>query len=141
MRSGVGELMASCYCGRVQLRAAYGAIGAAHCHCGQCRRLSGAPFSTYVTVGANAYTLSGGEHVVAFAATPNMTRHFCGRCGSHVYTSDRQFPDSVGVSAGAITEQSLVRPESHYFFSDKIEWCPVADDLPEFGGESGTQAL
>ena len=25
--------------------------------------------------------------------------------------------------------------------SDKVEWCPVADDLPKFGGESGTEAL
>jgi hypothetical protein len=32
-------------------------------------------------------------------------------------------------------------PEMHYFADRAPAWCPITDDLPRLGGESGDQPL
>jgi hypothetical protein len=32
-------------------------------------------------------------------------------------------------------------PQAHYYFSDRAEWVAIGDELPRFGGETGTKPL
>lgn len=129
---------AQCYCGQVRLQFAAPPKGVIHCHCRQCRRLSGSAFTTWVSFAKAAMAITG--EATSFQATPNVLRHFCGRCGSHVYTLDARMPDIVGVPAGAI-EGELPAPTAHYFVHHKAAWYTLADGLQRFGGETGFTAL
>ena len=130
---------ARCYCGAVALCSEAAAQGVVHCHCGQCRRLSGAAFTTWVSLPKPAVHLSGTESLVAFNATSNVTRHFCKVCGSHVFTEDRRYTKVLGVPAGIIEGQLSLEPKAHYFVSHKAAWHAISDGLPQFGGESGVE--
>ncbi|MFY7864692.1 GFA family protein [Roseateles sp.] len=136
------ELVGACFCGAVTLRAAAPPKGVIHCHCGQCRRLSGAAFTTWVSVARERCTVSGAESLAVFSPTPNGRRHFCKHCGSHVFTEDLRMPQIYGVPAGILQGEALsIAPSQHYFVSHKAAWHEIADALPQFGGESGYERL
>jgi hypothetical protein len=128
---------AQCYCGAVKLLIAAGAKSVIHCHCGQCRRLSGSAFTTWVSFPKLAMELTGQESVAEYNATTNVKRHFCRSCGSHVYTLDSRAPEIVGVPAGAIEGELPKQPKAHYFVSHKAAWHSICDPLRQFGGELG----
>ncbi|WP_407074877.1 GFA family protein [Roseateles sp.] len=128
-----------CYCGAVALDASAAPRGIVNCHCGQCRRLSGAAFTTWVSFRSTSILITGNESLTAFPVTTNVTRHFCRVCGSHVFTSDIRLPKVLGVPAGVIAGAPLTTPSAHYFVSHKASWHAICDGLPRFGGESGVE--
>ncbi|MCI5070495.1 GFA family protein [Acidovorax sp.] len=128
---------AQCYCGQVTLQFSAPPKSVIHCHCGQCRRLSGSAFTTWVSFPRSTLVPSGQEFVSRFSATSNVVRHFCSNCGSHVYTLDSRAPEIVGVPAGAIKGELPAKPKAHYFVHHKAAWHSISDALHQFGGESG----
>jgi hypothetical protein len=127
-----------CYCAAVSMQATAAPKSVVNCHCGQCRRLSGAAFTTWASFAKTAVVTTDGAPLSSFQVTPNVTRHFCPVCGSHVFTSDTRLPNILGVPAGALDGQALNRPSAHYFVDHKASWHAVCDGMPQFGGESGT---
>jgi hypothetical protein len=136
------DLVAACYCGAVSLRASAPPKSVIHCHCGQCRRLSGAAFTTWVSLPREACVVTGTESLAVYSPTPNGRRHFCQCCGTHVFTEDTRMPQIYGVPAGILQEAHLsLAPSQHFFVSHKAAWHEIADALPQFGGESGYERL
>jgi len=137
--SSAHSVSARCYCGAVALLSESAAQSVVHCHCGQCRRLSGAAFTTWVSLSKQAVRLVGTENLVAFNATSNVQRRFCKVCGTHVYTEDQRYPKIVGIPAGIIEGPLGREPRAHYFVSHKAAWHTISDGLRQFGGESGVE--
>ncbi|CAM3917728.1 GFA family protein [Roseateles saccharophilus] len=129
-----------CYCSAVSLQADAPPTSVVHCHCGQCRRLSGAAFTTWVSFPRAALATGSHEALSAFRATPNVRRHFCRICGCHVFSEDARLPTILGVPAGALGDGSPeLRPSAHYFVDHRAAWHALGDELPRFGGESGVE--
>jgi len=126
-----------CYCVAVSLTAAAAPRSVVNCHCGQCRRLSGAAFTTWASFPRSAIATTGDEPLHSFQVTPNVTRYFCRVCGSHVFSADVRLPTILGVPMGALEGEPLGPPSAHYFIDHKAPWQAVCDGLPQFGGESG----
>src|SRR5262249_16288968 len=77
-------LHASCLCGAVGWQVDGGLQFMSHCHCSRCRKTRGTGFGTEAAAVADGFQLQGEEHVVSFASSAELTRKFCGRCGSVV---------------------------------------------------------
>ncbi|MCV2358575.1 GFA family protein [Paucibacter sp. TC2R-5] len=135
------DLLASCYCGAVGLHCEAKPKSVIHCHCQQCRRLSGAAFTTWLSLPREATVISGATNLQQFAASENGLRHFCKQCGTHVFTEDKRLPGILGVPAGILSTPLTSKPSGHYFFSDKADWSFCHDDLPKFGGASGFERI
>ena len=135
------ETIARCYCGTVEVGFDSPPRGTVHCHCGECRRQTGAAFTTWVSVPSPPVLREGAKAAGKFSATRNTVRHFCRICGSHLYTVDVRHPDIVGVPAGAIVEPMQLVPTAHYFVDDKAPWHEISDGLPQFGGRSGVEPV
>lgn len=131
----------ACGCGAVTFTVREAPQSSINCHCGLCRRLSGNAFTTWVSFSTEAFDLSGQERLRSFAATLNVTRHFCSSCGTHVFTADARYPKIVGVPAGVIFGELELQPKGHYFVSHKAAWHAIGDSLPQFGGESGFEPI
>lgn len=130
-----GEPMAGgCYCGAVSFRVEGANREVVHCHCMQCRHLSGAAFTTWVSVPARGFTLAGRDGLTTFEPTPNVCRHFCRTCGTHVYTEDRRWPGIVGLPAGVVTGGAVPPPSRHCYAGSKAAWHRIDDDLPRTDG-------
>ena len=130
-------ILTKCYCGAVALCSEADARGIVHCHCGQCRRLSGNAFTTWVSLQKRAVHVAGAENIAVFNVTSNVARHFCKVCGSHAYTTDNRYPEILGVAAGSVEGSLPAMPKAHYFVSHKAAWHTISDTLPQFGGKSG----
>jgi len=133
------QASARCYCGASALQIEAAARSVVNCHCGQCRQLGGSAFTTWVSYLKSAVQASPATSMVAFQATTNVTRHFCGVCGSHLYTEDVRYPKIVGVPAGVV-QGPVPLPTAHYFVDHKAAWHTINDGLPQFGGPSGFEA-
>jgi hypothetical protein len=130
-----------CHCHAAEVSFDNSPRGAIHCHCGQCRSQSGAAFTTWVIVPGSPALQAGAEAVGTFNATANTVRHFCEVCGSHLYTTDVRYPNSVGVPAGAMVGSMELVPTGHYFVDDKAPWHVISDGLPQSGGRSGFEPI
>jgi hypothetical protein len=112
-----------------------------NCHCGLCRRLSGAAFTTWFSVQKAALSGQGEETMTAYRPTPNLTRHFCATCGTHVYTLDDRYPDVKGICAGAFDGVTLPAPRAEYFVDDKASWFELPHGATCFGGPTGFEPV
>jgi hypothetical protein len=131
----------SCYCGEVSFEADAPIRRMINCHCGLCRRLSGAAFTTWVSVRKECFRLLQSAAMKSFSPTENGTRYFCGYCGTHVFSEDFRNPGIVGIPAGVIDDFGAATLDGHYFVGDKVPWHAIGDEAPRFGGESGFEKL
>jgi hypothetical protein len=131
---------ARCYCSAVRIQFNAAPKSVIHCHCGQCRRLSGSAFTTWVSFSRQAMELVGEASLSEFRATSNVLRRFCSHCGSHIYTTDSRATEIVGVPSGVIVGE-LPPPKAHYFVHHKAAWHAIGDALRQFGGETGFEPI
>lgn len=86
----------TCLCGKVAVSISGGIGSIIHCHCSKCRKSSGTAFATNGFVSSNGFTiLCGAENLRAYEAAPGRARHFCGNCGSPVYSSNQADPSRI----------------------------------------------
>jgi hypothetical protein len=127
-------LEGSCLCGgvRYQVRGKLGPI--VHCHCGQCRKASGASFTTSASVAARDFRFVEGESLVGrFESSPGKFRCFCTRCGSPLVKLVTAKPDEVKLRLGTLDSDPRARPAEHIFVSSKAPWTTITDGLPQRG--------
>ena len=125
------DLEGGCLCGAVRYRAtALDGDVADYCHCGQCRKASGAPVSAWIQVPPDRFTLTRGEPR-AFHSSARGTRWFCGHCGGPLYMTDPE-NRSVGIALGSLDAPARVRPTVHGWFGARLPWLEIADGLPRF---------
>lgn len=127
-------LEGSCLCGGVRYRVD-GKLGpSVHCHCGQCRKASGASFTTNASVAAADFRFVEGESLVGrFESSPGQFRCFCTRCGSPLVKRNEAKPDEVRIRLGTLDSDPETTPAAHIFVSFKAPWTRITDDLPQRG--------
>ena len=138
----------SCLCGDVKFSLLPTSIPGifktvAHCHCSMCRKHTGAAFSTYGEVPAEAVVFEGEKEfppcVVRYTAPENSTiRTFCSSCGSNVmFESPYNHIDGTVELAIALIDEfaegiSCTKSDCHIFVKYKAPWFDITDSLPQF---------
>lgn len=123
----------SCLCGDVTFEIDGKLEAIQICHCLQCRKAQGTPFSTNISVPLAEFRLLTGERsLTQYESSPGKARVFCSRCGSPVYSTSNTVPNTVRIRAGSLNELLGVRPIAHFYTASKCNWWPIADDLPQF---------
>jgi len=103
------------------------------CHCKQCRQAQGTPFVTNIPVAVSAFRIiCGQEQLKSFESSPGKQRVFCLNCGSPIYSSRANVPDTIRIRAGLINEPLDTRPAFHMYISDKANWWTIEGDLPQY---------
>ena len=121
----------SCHCGTVrfeidQVRAL------THCHCANCRKLTGAAFASYAHVEAEKFRFVAGEDMtVSYESAPGSFRHRCKVCGC-LTPGRAPYLTTVSVPAGLLDDDPVARPRLHVFTSSRAPWWTIADDLPQY---------
>lgn len=124
-------LKGSCLCGdvRYELDAPLGMIGI--CHCSRCRKSSGTAYAVNATVDQAGFRLvAGAASLAEFASLPGVTRFFCRRCGSPLYSRRDSTPDALRLRLGTLDTPIAERPAFHFFVASMAEWDFIHDDLP-----------
>ena len=117
-----------CLCGAIRYEVT-GDIGAAgYCHCADCRRVSGSAFGVSVRVAAAAFHIISGtprSFTKAGDSGRPVARHFCGDCGSPLFTLPPLHPDVVFIKAGSLDDPSVVRPERQAWTRSRVDWAEI----------------
>jgi hypothetical protein len=135
-----GSLRGSCLCGAVRYELEPPSRFACHCHCENCRRAHGAAFVTWAGFPQAQLSFSLGEAELQHYLTDTQaTRSFCRTCGSTLFYRSPRWPEEVHVAVGNLLDPLDRVPAVHVYADRAVEWCPIADALPRFGGASGTE--
>ncbi len=125
-------LRGHCYCRNVdyELEEPLGPV--VSCHCGFCRRIHGAAFTTVALIPTSAIRLSQASVAPSKFTTPlGNVRHFCGRCASPLWNQSPADGLAV-VIVSSLREDSQPAPWAHVNVESKAAWFPIEDALPRF---------
>jgi hypothetical protein len=120
-----------CLCGAVCYRATADPVRAVNCHCGMCRRISGAAFLTSVHFPLASFVWTIGEPA-RYRSSPEAERGFCPQCGSTLTMHESVLEDRVQVCLGSLDRAPDVRPDDHVWTESQLPWLHVEDGLPRF---------
>ena len=129
------EWTGRCSCGAVRWRASADPLRVVSCHCGMCRRSSGAAFLTFVHFPAGAFEWISGQPT-RYRSSKNAERGFCAVCGSTLSMHEAVLADRVQVTLGSLDRPDLVRPDDHVWTESQLPWLNVVDDRPRFPNSS-----
>jgi len=103
-----------------------------HCHCANCRKLTGASFATYAHVEKIKFRFVCGEHLInRYESAPGSFRSFCRVCSS-LAPGVAPYLTTVSVPAGLLDDDPKARPRLHVFTSSKAPWVEITDGLPQY---------
>lgn len=127
-------LTGSCLCGGVRYEIA-GRLGpSVHCHCGECRKASGASFTTNAGVATADFRFVQGEDLVgSWESSPGQLRCFCTRCGSPLIKRIEANPSELRLRLGTLDGDPETQPAAHIFVGEKAPWVTITDSLPQMG--------
>jgi hypothetical protein len=100
----------------------------AHCHCASCGRATSSPFTTWIRVSCENFrwTVTLPKRYVS---SPSVTRTFCSNCGSPMSYQHTNMPGEIDIYAASLDDHASFRPQRHDFWSERVSWVNVADDL------------
>jgi len=130
-----------CLCGDVRFHVTSEPRFVAHCHCDQCRRAHSAAFVTWAGFQRDELSLEDGCILARFETVTGATRSFCPKCGSTLFYESPRWEGEIHVALGNLTGAVNKAPGAHVYADKAPAWCPITDDLPRYGGESGTEPL
>jgi hypothetical protein len=122
-----------CLCSAIQYSFSRDAVaGANHCHCRDCQRATGAGSTTFCMVPEAAMTQTGTTRsfTVQGASGGDVTRHFCGDCGSQLYSQVSVMPGFYFVKVASLEDSSWVQPQSAFWGDSAQPWAPPIAGVP-----------
>jgi len=128
------QINGGCLCGSVKYVIPDDLLYAGYCHCSECRRWTGSPFSTSGGIKASEFTLvKGGTCLSSFKKGKSSTAYFCKNCSSIVYGEVPEH-NMIFVMLGTLEESPSLKLQWHIYTDSKMDWYQINDDLPQFGG-------
>ena len=117
-----------CLCGAVTYTADAEPAVQAVCHCSDCQRQTGNPFSVIVAIPRDAFEISG-DTLASFSTTGTdhggeTKRHFCSACGSPLFSDAAVMPQLVFLKAGSLDDASWLQPAVEAWTSSAQPWSP-----------------
>ena len=125
----------SCLCGNVRYEIHGMPRLMYYCHCVMCRKATGTSFATNIFVHAGDLAITAGrDSLKGYRSSPDEIRHFCGNCGSPVYSEAGRRKGIVSVRCGLLNDDPLLRPSQHIYTAFKAPWYEIHDAIPQFPG-------
>ncbi|MDA1193064.1 MAG: GFA family protein [Candidatus Poribacteria bacterium] len=130
------EILGGCFCGNVRYRATPPLRFRALCHCETCRKASGAPYVTWITVKVENFEHVG-EQPLKYRYDREdgkwAERSFCGKCGTQLtYQAQRRATD-VDITVGSLDDPNRYPPNREVYPDEKLSWVDLGKTLHQGG--------
>jgi hypothetical protein len=137
MSSEHGPITGGCLCGNVRYSADAEPVVQGACHCSDCQRQTGSPYTVFVGVPADSFTVEG-DSLRSFATTGDdhdgtTERHFCSNCGAPVFSLSPLAPGIALLKAGSLDDASWVQPAAEFFVDSAQPWTPRFEGAAQMG--------
>jgi hypothetical protein len=130
-----------CLCGGVTYTVDAEPMAEAACHCADCQRQTGNPFSVVVAVPRQSLNVEGST-LASFATIGEdhggeTQRYFCSACGSPIFSAATVLPDVAFLKAGSLDDASWLNPTVEAWTSSAQPWSPRFEGVTQL--ERGPQ--
>lgn len=135
MPKSANKSTGGCMCGAVRYETTGDSSRVLHCHCQSCRNHTGAPMATLAVFKTDQVHFSGDDRK-SYESTPGVARAFCANCGTSL-SWETVFGDEgplCAIHISTFDNPDALTPSAHSFYSERISWFDVADDLPRHKG-------
>jgi len=125
-------VVGGCLCAKVRFQYTGEVGSAAYCHCEDCRRCTGSAFNISVGFDSDKFEITSGaaKEFTSTADSGNvLTRHFCGDCGSPIFTSSVGDPARIYIKAGVLDDPDLVKPVHQSWTGSAVSWSGIKSGL------------
>jgi hypothetical protein len=105
-----------------------------NCHCRDCQRASGGPYSPTVIVPAQSLRIGSGQpkfHKVISESGNKATRAFCLECGSQLFASSSGRSEFIGIKAGTLDDPSWFKPMADVWVESAQPWDCLDPAIPK----------
>jgi hypothetical protein len=120
-----------CHCGAIRYEVSGDPVYHALCHCGDCRRATGAPTVSWALFPREQVKIDGAPK--DYASSENAHRLFCGDCGTSLfYTNETVFPGMVDIQSSTLDDPDTYALQIHVQTAERIGWMEKAHELPQF---------
>lgn len=129
------QVSGSCLCGAVRYTSSAAPVMVALCHCTHCQKQSGGAFSVNVAMPKGALEMTAGKMAVfedKGSSGQPVYRHFCGACGSPIYSDVVATPQLDWLKAGTLDDTSWVKPTVSIWCESAQPWVPQPEGVASF---------
>ena len=124
-------MIGRCLCGKVKFEILCAKLGIYHCHCSQCRKLTGTAFNTgCITPPETFKWLSGETSISTYNDHSGYRASFCNNCGSSVPNKGRL--PFMWIPAGTIEQTDKLEVKAHLFVASKADWDRIPQGVMKF---------
>lgn len=102
------------------------------CHCRDCQKQTGTSFSIVTALPDGALSITGELRQFGTVGESGQTvhRHFCGQCGSPIYSAVDAMPGMVFLKAGTLDDPSGLAPQAEFWCDTAQPWLETRGNLP-----------
>ncbi len=137
----MSKIEGGCLCGKVRYSSEAEPVMQLVCHCKTCQKNSGSAHSLNVAVPKESLSVSGDSPKTyvdhSGASGKPFNRHFCGECGSHVYSDGEAYGPLVFVKAGTLDDASWIDPPLHIWCAEKLPFIAIPESATQAPGGPG----
>ena len=126
-----------CLCGAIRYSVNQAIETVSACHCTHCQKASGTGASHNALVSASAVTFTSGKTKVykdAAESGNTLYRHFCGDCGSPIYSQREKMPELMVIKVGTLDDTSGLKLTTNIWTRSARPWMhidPAATNHPQ----------
>jgi hypothetical protein len=124
-----------CACNAVRYESTSEPLMMIHCHCRDCQRSSGGPFSSFVIVPVEALKIVKGA--LRFHSSPSEMggqthRGFCPECGTPIQVNPDGVPHISAIRTASLDDPSWFKPQMDLWTTDAHPWDVMDPAIPKF---------
>ena len=130
-------LTGGCLCGAIRYSVSVPVMALRACHCTHCQKTSGTGSSVNAVVPGSAFSITQGtpsRYVDTGDSGRTLYRHFCGDCGSPLYSQREKMPERIVVRAGSFDQLPAVKITGHIWTRSARPWSHIDADAEQVPG-------
>ena len=123
-----------CHCGAVRYAVSKEPELTFYCHCQDCQKTTGSPFSVEMRLEESAFEFEGelSSYTVTGDSGKAVNRWHCSTCFSGVYLTCDSDPGYVFLKVGTLDDPAWASPEMHIYTATCQPWLHLDDALPRY---------
>ena len=128
------EYEGGCHCGAVRYTVTKAPESTFYCHCQDCQKTTGSPFSVEMMIEDSGFDIEGAlmSYVVTGDSGKPVSRWHCSNCSSGIYLTCEADPGYIFLKVGTLDDPGLASSEMHIYASNRQPWLNFDDKLPSY---------
>ena len=126
------NISGGCVCGAIRYEVSAEPIVMFNCHCRDCQKTTGGPYTPVFYVPAKAFKITKGSPKY-YKTTSEMGGHnergFCPECGSRLFGGRSE--TGQGITAASLDDPSIYKPQHEIWASDAQPWDHMDPKSPK----------